>query len=107
MQRCAVYLQPSGFEGFGLAALEAMACGAPVVASAGGALPEVIGDGGLAVPEPTSESLAAAVELILGSPTRAAEISARGVARARERFAPARRADALAAVMEQVTRGRR
>ncbi len=106
MQRCAVYLQPSGFEGFGLAALEAMACGAPVVASTGGALPEVIGDGGLAVPEPTSESLCAAVDRILSSPSFAAELSARGVARARERFAPARRADALARVIDEVQRAR-
>ena len=37
---------PSREEGFGLPALEAMACGAPVVVSDGGALPEVVGEGG-------------------------------------------------------------
>lgn len=101
MQRCAVYLQPSAFEGFGLAALEAMACGAPVVASAGGALPEVIGDGGYAVPDPTPETVAAAVDRILASPSLAAELSTRGVARARDRFAPAQRSAALAAIIER------
>jgi glycosyltransferase involved in cell wall biosynthesis len=43
MQQCAAYLQPSIFEGFGVAAAEAMACGAPVVACRGGALGEVLG----------------------------------------------------------------
>lgn len=45
---CAV-LVPSRYEGFGLPALEAMACGAPVVAAAAGAHPEVVGGAGLLV----------------------------------------------------------
>ena len=40
---------PSLIEGFGLPALEAMACGTPVVASNTTALPEVVGDGGILV----------------------------------------------------------
>lgn len=42
-------LFPSTYEGFGLPALEAMACGTPVVAAHAGSLPEVVGDAGLLV----------------------------------------------------------
>jgi glycosyltransferase involved in cell wall biosynthesis len=46
---CDVLAQPSIAEGFGVPVIEAMACGLPVVVSAGGALPEVAGDAGLIV----------------------------------------------------------
>lgn len=42
-----VFVLPSIDEGFGLPILEAMACGVPVLASNGGALPEVVGDAGI------------------------------------------------------------
>ena len=43
------FVFPSWYEGFGLPALEALACGTPVIASSRGALPEVVGNGGLIV----------------------------------------------------------
>ena len=59
---------PSLYEGFSLPAVEAMACEAPVVASAGGALPEVLGPDGLAallVPPGDPGALATALGRLL------------------------------------------
>ncbi len=51
---------PSLYEGFGLPILEAMACGAPTVASNRGAMPEIAGEGAL-VADPTPDALADAI----------------------------------------------
>lgn len=63
LQRSDVFLLPSDTEGFGLAALEALSCGVPVVASAVGGVPEVITDGatGLLCAPGDVEGMAAAV----------------------------------------------
>lgn len=72
---------PSLFEGFGLTALEAMACGAPVVCSDRGALPEVVGDAAV-VTAPDAGSMARALGRVLGDPGLAGELRAAGPARA-------------------------
>ena len=62
---CTVFCYPSLYEGFGLPVLEAMACGAAVVASNVTSLPEVVGDAGLMV-EPTDvAALASALQRVL------------------------------------------
>jgi glycosyltransferase involved in cell wall biosynthesis len=53
----AVFVMPSLLEGFGLPAIEAMACGAPVVVSNRGALPEVVGDAGVVFDPDTPDGL--------------------------------------------------
>jgi glycosyltransferase involved in cell wall biosynthesis len=73
---------PSLYEGFSLPAVEAMACEAPVVASAGGALPEVLGPDGLAslhVPPGDPAALAAALgRLLAGTATSGTGVSGTG-----------------------------
>lgn len=72
---------PSLYEGFGLPAGEAMACGLPVISTDGGALPEVVGDAGIIVPKGDSEALAAAIIDLLDNPDKAAEVGKRGYER--------------------------
>ncbi|MEM1153894.1 MAG: glycosyltransferase family 4 protein [Pseudomonadota bacterium] len=63
--QAAVAVVPSVYEGFGLPAGEAMACGVPVVSSDGGALPEVVGDAGVIVPAKNVTALADAINDLL------------------------------------------
>ena len=56
---------PSVYEGFGFPPLEAMAAGVPVVASAAGAVPEIVGDGAVLVPVRDVDALAAALVSVL------------------------------------------
>lgn len=62
----AVVVVPSVYEGFGLPAGEAMACGTAVVSSDGGALPEVVGEACLQVPVRDSAAITVAVARLLG-----------------------------------------
>ena len=78
----AAFVLPSVDEGFGLPALEAMACGTPVVASRGGALPEVVGDAGLLFEPRDTAALTTALRAILTDATLRQSLSARGLARA-------------------------
>jgi glycosyltransferase involved in cell wall biosynthesis len=75
-------VQPSLEEGFGLPALEAMACGVPVVASRRGALPEVVADAGVLVHPEDETALTAALARVLGSREERAALAGRGLARA-------------------------
>jgi alpha-1,6-mannosyltransferase len=71
-----VCLAPGPAETFGLAALEAMACGTPVVVSTSSALPEVVGSAG-AVAADHGEAFADAVDMMLGLPERERREAAR------------------------------
>jgi N-acetyl-alpha-D-glucosaminyl L-malate synthase BshA len=90
LARADLFVLPSASESFGLAALEALASGVPVVASAVGGLPEVVRDGitGLLVPPGQPEAIAAAALSLLNDRTRHRAMSQAARADALARFAP-------------------
>lgn len=77
-----VFVFPSLYEGFGLPVLEAMACGAPVVSSNAGALPEVVGDAGLLVSPTDEEAIGDALHRVLTDPALREHLRAKGYRRA-------------------------
>jgi glycosyltransferase involved in cell wall biosynthesis len=67
---CRMFVIPSVHEAYGMVAAEAMAYGKPVIASATGGLPEVVGDAGVLVPTNDEKSLAEAINALNGDPER-------------------------------------
>jgi len=85
LARAELLVHPARWEGFGLALLEAMLAGKPVVATRVSSIPEIVVDGetGLLVPPDDPEALAAAILRVLRDPGRLGEA---GLARARSEF---------------------
>jgi glycosyltransferase involved in cell wall biosynthesis len=77
------FLYPSRYEGFGIPPLEAMACGAPVIATRTGAIPEFAGEAALLIDPGDRNALRDALVRLLGDPALRRELRARGPERAR------------------------
>ena len=100
----AVYVQASLHEGFGLSLAEAMLAGAVPVVTSAGALPEVVGDTGVVIDEPTAEAVAEGVRKALGM-GRPAGLAARE--RVRTNFTYEMRRDGLLEEVEKALAGER
>lgn len=84
LYRCSVaFVYPSLYEGFGIPPVEAMACGAAVIASNSSSLPEVIGDAGLLFDPTSTDELADLLLLLADSPSERERLVARGRERSR------------------------
>jgi glycosyltransferase involved in cell wall biosynthesis len=100
LRRASVYVQPARWEGFGLAVLEAMVSGLPVVATNVSSLPELVGDGdtGVLVPPDDPAALARGIVRALAEP----QLGGAGRERARHEFSVWRMADRTAALYDSL-----
>lgn len=80
----ALFVFPSIYEGFGLPLVEAMACGAPIVASNASSIPEVVGDAAVLVSPRDPAAFADAIDRVTGDVALSRSLTERGLKRARE-----------------------
>jgi len=96
-----LFVYPTRYEGFGMPALEAMACGTPVVTTNASSLPEVVGDAALQVAPDDLPALADAMTRALTDSTLREQMRARGLAQAKQ-FSWTRTGNETAAIYRSV-----
>ena len=79
---CDLFVYPTLYEGFGLPALEAMACGIPVVTTDVSSLPEIVGEAGLLVPPDDVEALFQGINNVLNDEDLSRNMARRGTEQA-------------------------
>jgi glycosyltransferase involved in cell wall biosynthesis len=109
MRGADAFVHPARWEGFGLVLLEAMSAGLPIVATAVGAIPEVVADGetALLAPPDSPEAFAAAVAGLVADPVLARRLGVGGYERLSTRFTPVEMARRTAAVYASALRATR
>jgi glycosyltransferase involved in cell wall biosynthesis len=102
---CAVFVFPSSIESFGMPLIEAMACGAPVVAASTSAIPEIAGGAALLCDPQEPRDIAEKILRVLDDPTLRQQLRERGLARAKA-FSWTDCAQRTAALLREAAAGR-
>lgn len=102
LQTCAIYLQPSKYEGFGVAIAEAMACGAPVISTNSGEVANVVGDSGILVKNCDPESVNNELCRLLSDPGQRKLLAIRARNRIEKYFHVGRRTNDIKQILEKL-----
>ncbi len=102
LRSCEIYVQPSHYEGFGLATAEAMGCGACVITCDVGAVKAVVGDSGIYIAPGSPEELAQAIKRTLFDPELRHRMQRDAHDRARTVFAAEKKRERLKSYLSEV-----
>ncbi len=100
--RAKVYVQPSDFEGFGMAIAESMACGTPVVTSKAGAVPEVAGEEAIYVRPNSPEEIAQGIIKLITDEQLYSQMSRNGAERIKTKFSYQKRKSELKKIFDNL-----
>jgi len=101
-QRCKIYVQPTSYEGFGMAIAESMLCGAPVVTSLNGAVPEVTGDLAVFVNPDDISDIAAGIRRLLNDNELCIKLNKEGSERIKNLFSFEKRKSKIKEIIDEV-----
>ena len=105
--RATVAVVPSVYEGFGIPAAEAMACGVPLITTSGGALPEVVGNAAMIVPPADTSALAKAITHLFNNPDERVKYAQAGLERVNSVFSWPKAAQQVVEVYREAIDGHR
>ncbi len=103
-QRCKIYIQPTNFEGFGMAIAESMLCGAPVITSRNGAVPEVCGNYAIYVNPNSVDDISNGILKLMSDYSCRNELSIKGSNRIRELFSYEVRKEKIKELLDEFTK---
>ena len=101
-QKCKIYIQPSYYEGFGLAIAESMACGAPVLTSKKGAIPEVVGDNAIFTEPDKIEEISEGISILLNDAEKSKQMGINGRARIENLFSFEKRKQLMKSLIDDI-----